>query len=82
MTSMPADRIGHSDRGRLQVGTFADIVVFDAETIQDNATYTDPHRYATGIDHVIINGSFVLRSGALTGERPGKWLKGPAKRNN
>ncbi len=81
MTSMPADRIGHTDRGRIEVGTFADIVVFDSETIQDNATYTDPHRYATGIDHVIINGSFVLRSGALTGERPGKWLKGPAKRN-
>ena len=79
MTSMPADRIGHFNRGRIQVDAFADIVVFDPETVQDNATYTDPHRYPTGIDHVIVNGKLVMYAGALTGERPGQWLKGPAK---
>ena len=78
MTSMPADRIGHFNRGRIQVDAFADIVVFDPETVQDNATYTDPHRYPTGIDHVIVNGKLVMYAGALTGERPGEWLKGPA----
>ena len=49
----------------------------DFENIQDNATYTDPHRYPTGIDHVMINGKFAIKDGALTGERPGEWLKGP-----
>ena len=77
MTSMAADRIGHFDRGRIKVGTYADLVVFDFENIKDNATYTDPHRYPTGIDHVMINGKFAIKEGALTGERPGEWLKGP-----
>ena len=58
---------------------FADLVVFDPDTIQDEATYVDPHRYPSGIHHVMINGSFVIKSGALTGERPGVWIKGPAR---
>jgi len=77
MTSMAADRIRHFDRGRIKVGTYADLVVFDFKNIKDNATYTDPHRYPTGIDHVMINGKFAIKDGALTGERPGEWLKGP-----
>ena len=80
MTSMTADRIGHTERGRIEEGAFADLVVFDPETVQDEATYSDPHRYPTGIDHVIVNGTVVMRSGALTGERPGVWLVGPARR--
>ena len=80
MTSMAADRIGHGRRGRIQEGAFADLVVFDPDTIQDQATYADPHRYPTGIDHVIVNGKLVIRGGALTGERPGQWLKGPVLR--
>jgi len=79
MTSMPADQYNQTERGRIIVGAYADLVVFDAATIQDEATYTDPHRYPTGIDHVMINGSFVIRSGALTGERPGMWIRGPAR---
>ena len=79
MTSMTADRYNQTERGRLVEGTFADIVVFDPETIQDNATFTDPHRYPTGIDHVMVNGRFVIRAGALTGERPGVWIKGPVR---
>jgi len=79
MTSMPADQYNQVERGRINEGAFADLVVFDPETVQDEATYTDPHRYPTGIDHVIVNGRFVIRSGALTGERPGTWIRGPAR---
>ena len=79
MTSMPADQYNQKERGRILVDTYADLVVFDPETIQDEATYVDPHRYPTGIHHVMINGKFVIRSGALTGERPGVWVKGPAR---
>ncbi|MDA0681509.1 MAG: DUF1704 domain-containing protein [Proteobacteria bacterium] len=63
----------------LRDGSSTDLVVFDADTVQDEATYIDPHRYPTGIDHVMVNGKFVIRSGALTGERPGMWIKGPAR---
>ncbi|MEE4279140.1 MAG: D-aminoacylase [Halieaceae bacterium] len=79
MTSMPADQYNQRERGRLLPGSFADVVVFDAEKVQDEASYTDPHRYPTGIDHVIVNGRFVIRGGALTGERPGMWIRGPAR---
>jgi N-acyl-D-aspartate/D-glutamate deacylase len=79
MTSMAADQYNQPLRGRLKEGAFADLVVFDPATIQDHATYTDPHRYPTGIDHVLVNGQFVIKAGALTGERPGTWLKGPAR---
>lgn len=79
MTSMPADQYNQKERGRILAGAYADLVVFDADTIQDEATYVDPHRYPTGIHHVMINGRFVIRSGALTGERPGMWIKGPAR---
>jgi N-acyl-D-amino-acid deacylase len=79
MTSLPADQYNQKDRGRIVEGAFADLVVFDPDKIKDEATYTDPHRYPSGIDHVLINGKFVIRSGALTGERPGMWIKGPAR---
>ncbi len=79
MTSMPADQYNQRERGRIKEGAFADLVVFDPDTIQDEATYVDPHRYPTGIHHVMINGRFVIKSGALTGERPGVWIKGPAR---
>jgi len=79
MTSMPADQYAQPRRGRLEPEAFADIVVFDAETVEDRATYTDPHRYPYGIEHVLVNGRFVIRGGALTGERPGQWIRGPAR---
>lgn len=79
MTSMPADQYNQKERGRIAEGAFADIVVFNADTIQDEATYTDPHRYPSGIPHVMVNGAFVIKSGALTGERPGVWIRGPAR---
>ena len=79
MTSMPADQYNQKERGRIAENAYADLVVFDADTVRDQATYTDPHRYPVGIEHVMINGRFVIRSGALTGERPGTWIRGPAR---
>jgi N-acyl-D-amino-acid deacylase len=75
MTSMPADQIGISDRGRVARGMKADLVVFDAEGVGDTATFDDPHRYAEGIRHVLVNGVQVVEEGAHTGARPGEVLR-------
>ena len=80
MTSLPADQIGHFERGRIAEGMFADITVFDFGTIIDRATFTDPHQYSVGVHHLIVNGVVVMRDAALTGARPGRVLKGPARR--
>jgi N-acyl-D-aspartate/D-glutamate deacylase len=79
MTSQSADQLGQRDRGRIAEGAFADVTVFDAETIQDRATFTDPHQYPLGIHHVIVNGVPIIRGGALTGATPGRVIKGPAR---
>ena len=79
MTSMPAMQFGQDDRGLVQVGKFADITVFDADTVQDRATYTDPHHYSVGIVHVLVNGIPVIKDGSLTGAKPGTVLRGPAR---
>lgn len=79
MTSAAADQINRPQRGRIKVGAFADLVVFDAERIQDLATFTDPHRFSAGIVHLFVNGRSVIRAGTLTGELPGRVLKGPAR---
>ena len=79
MTSMPARQIGQAERGLVRSGMFADLTIFDAETIEDLATFTDPHRYSVGVHHVVINGVPVMVEGALTGEKPGRWLRGPAR---
>jgi N-acyl-D-amino-acid deacylase len=75
MTSLPADNLRLTDRGRLVQGAFADIAVFDAASIADEATYDDPHRYATGVRHVLVNGCAVVRDGALTHATPGRALR-------
>jgi N-acyl-D-aspartate/D-glutamate deacylase len=79
MTSLSADQIGQKERGRLAAGTFADITVFDPETVADLATFTEPHQYPLGIRHVVVNGTPIIRNGALTGAKPGRVLKGPAR---
>jgi N-acyl-D-aspartate/D-glutamate deacylase len=79
MTSMSADQINQRERGRIAPGMLADIVAFDAETVIDRATFDDPHQFSTGIHHVLVNGVPVMRAGALTGERPGRVIKGPAR---
>ena len=77
MTSLPADNIGISDRGRLSEGYFADVVVFDPERIADHATFEESHQYATGVWHVFVNGEQVLRNGRHTGATPGRVVRGP-----
>ena len=74
LTSFPAENLGLAKRGRLARGYFADIVAFDASSIGEHATYADPHRYATGMVHVFVNGDQVLRDGEHTGARPGRVL--------
>ncbi len=75
MTSLPADQFGFKDRGRLAPGLAADIVVFDAATVGDRATYAQPHQYPTGMVHVLVNGVPVVRDGQQTEARPGKVLR-------
>lgn len=75
MTSLPAARSGLPDRGVLQAGRYADVVVFDAESVCDRATFETPKRLAVGIEHVIVNGVPVLRDGEPTGELPGRGLR-------
>lgn len=79
MAAMPAEQLGQRERGLVREGYYADLTIFDAERVADLATYTDPHRYPVGILHVIVNGTPVIRDGALTGERPGRWIRGPAR---
>ena len=67
----PAERMGFKDRGLLKEGYAADIVVFDPDTVIDNATFDDPHRYPDGMPHVLVNGEPVILNGAHTGARPG-----------
>ena len=61
MTSLPAYNIGIRERGQLSPGYFGDVVVFDPNTIADHATFSDPHRYASGVVHVFVNGVQVLQ---------------------
>jgi N-acyl-D-amino-acid deacylase len=79
MSSMPAARIGLTDRGVVRAGMKADLAVFDPGTVRDAATYEKPHQYAEGFSHVIVNGQMVYENGAMTAARPGRVLYGPGK---
>jgi N-acyl-D-amino-acid deacylase len=74
MTSLAAQIIGLKDRGLVQAGYWADLVVFDPKTIADKATFTEPHQYPTGIPFVFVNGVAVVDDGKLTQATPGKVL--------
>ena len=74
MTALPAQRLGLRDRGVIRPGARADLVLFDPRTVMDQATYDDPHRYPVGIDHVLVNGRFVIKDGQHTGSLPGRVL--------
>jgi len=71
MTSLPANRLGLRDRGRIAEGLAADLVVFNPQTVQDMATFTDPLQYSKGIDYVMVNGQLVVDAGRVTGALPG-----------
>jgi N-acyl-D-aspartate/D-glutamate deacylase len=76
-TSLPADILGLSDRGRLAVDHFADVVVFDPNKIRDTATFDKPHQYATGIQFVFVNGEPAVKDGEATGALAGRALRRP-----
>jgi N-acyl-D-amino-acid deacylase len=77
LTSFPAATLRIRERGQLAPGYFADIVVFDPNTIADHATYERPHQYATGVRDVWVNGIQVLKDGEHTGQKPGRVVHGP-----
>lgn len=77
LTALPAHNLRIEKRGLLAEGYFADVIVFDPANIIDHATFDEPHRYATGMVHVFVNGVQVLRDGAHTGRTPGMVVRGP-----
>jgi len=79
MTSFPASKIGEKNRGILTEGKYADIVIFDLDTIQDKATFDDPHQYPEGIEYVIVNGQIVVDHDKISGKLPGMIIYGPGK---
>ncbi|KAA0224274.1 D-aminoacylase [candidate division KSB1 bacterium] len=77
LTTLPAGNLKIKKRGSLAPGYFADVVVFDPATIQDHATFENPQQYATGVQHVFVNGEQVLKDGEHTGAKPGRVVRGP-----
>jgi N-acyl-D-amino-acid deacylase len=75
MTSLPAEKIRIKDRGLLQKGKKADIVLFNYDTIKDKASFTEPHQYPEGIPYVIVNGEVVIKNGEHTGAMPGTVIR-------
>ncbi len=80
LTGLPAENLRIRRRGSLRSGYFADVVVFDPTTMQDHATFREPHQYATGVLHVFVNGTQVLNDGEHTGALPGRVVRGPGWR--
>jgi N-acyl-D-amino-acid deacylase len=80
LTGLPAANLGLDRRGLIKEGYFADLVVFDPETTADRATFENPHQYATGVKHVLVNGVCVITNGEHTGAKPGRALWGRGKR--
>jgi len=81
LTSLPATNMKVKKRGLLKPGYFADVVIFDLNTIIDHATYTKPHQYSTGVSDVFVNGKQVLKDGEHTGAMPGRVVRGPGYKN-
>ncbi|NIA01584.1 MAG: amidohydrolase family protein [Bacteroidia bacterium] len=77
LTGLPASNLELAGRGTLAPDYFADVVVFDPETVIDRATFEEPHQLATGVVHVFVNGEQVLRDGEHTGATPGRFVRGP-----
>ena len=75
MTELPASRLGLTHRGRIAPGMWADLAIFDPETVADTATFESPHSYATGIRHVVVNGMPVIKDGEFSGATPGRLLR-------
>jgi len=78
LAALPADNLSLKDRGRLKAGNFADVVVFDPNTIQDHATYERPHQLSTGVGYVAVNGKLAIKEGKPTGVASGRVVRGRA----
>ena len=81
LTSLPASNLEIKKRGSLTKGYFADLAIFNPETIQDHATFVEPHQLSTGMIHVFVNGEQVLKDGVHTGATPGRVVRGPGYKN-
>jgi len=81
LTSLPASNLKINKRGSLNKGYFADLAIFNPETIQDRATFSEPHQLSTGMIHVFVNGEQVLKDGKHTGATPGRVVRGPGYKN-
>jgi dihydroorotase/N-acyl-D-amino-acid deacylase len=76
-SALPAQRMRLNDRGVLKAGLWADLVIFDPETIRDIATFENPNQLSVGMDYVLVNGVPVVANGKMTGALPGKVIRGP-----
>ena len=76
-SALPAQRMRLADRGVLKQGMWADVVVFDPETVRDLATFENPNQLSQGMDQVLVNGVLVIDGGRMTGALPGRVLRGP-----
>jgi dihydroorotase/N-acyl-D-amino-acid deacylase len=79
-SALPAARMRLADRGLIKQGLWADLVVFDPQTITDHATFNDPNQLSSGMEWVLVNGVPVIDGGKPTGARPGRVLRGPGYR--
>jgi len=77
LAKLPATNLKIKRRGELKVGNYADILIFDPAKVNDLSTYSKPHQYSTGMQHVFVNGVAVLKDGEHTGAKPGRFVKGP-----
>ena len=77
LTALPCQNLKIDRRGTLREGYYADVAVFDPKTIQDHATFENPHQYASGVVHVFVNGVQVVQDGEHTGAKPGRFVRGP-----
>ena len=82
LSKLPATNMKLHKRGELKVGNYADIVIFDPAKVRDKATFAKPHQYAEGVIHVFVNGVQVIKDGAHTGAKPGRFVKGPGYKKN
>lgn len=82
LTSLSAEKLRIQKRGALKTGYFADLVLFDPNTISDHATFEEPHQYATGVQQVFVNGIRVLKDGVPTGAGAGRFVRGPGWKGN
>ena len=80
LTALPAENLRLEKRGRLALGYYADVAIFDPAKLQDHATFDKPRQYATGMSHVFVNGVRVLADGEHTGEKPGRVVRGAGRR--